>query len=85
MVCQLRILVTGGAGFIGSHVVDRLVNEGFRVRVVDNLSSGRLANIERHIDSSTIELVVGDLKDPEVALRVVDGVDTVFHYAATGG
>jgi len=54
----------------------------FRVRVVDNLSSGRLANIERHIDSSTIELVVGDLKDPEVALRVVDGVDTVFHYAA---
>lgn len=57
----------------------------FRVRVVDNLSSGRLANIKRHIDSSTIELVVGDLKDPEVALRVVDGVDTVFHYAATGG
>jgi UDP-glucose 4-epimerase len=78
----LRVLVTGGAGFIGSHVVDRLVNEGFRVRVVDNLSSGRLANIKRHIESSAIELVVGDLKDPEVALRVVDGVDTVFHYAA---
>lgn len=78
----MRILVTGGAGFIGSHVVDRLVNEGFRVRVVDNLSSGRLANIKRHIESSAIELVVGDLKDPEVALRVVDGVDTVFHYAA---
>jgi UDP-glucose 4-epimerase len=78
----LRVLVTGGAGFIGSHVVDRLVNEGFRVRVVDNLSSGRLVNIKRHVDSSAIELVVGDLKDPEVALRVVDGVDTVFHYAA---
>jgi len=78
----LRVLVTGGAGFIGSHVVDRLVNEGFWVRVVDNLSSGRLINIKRHIDSSAIELVVGDLKDPEVALRVVDGVDTVFHYAA---
>lgn len=78
----MRILVTGGAGFIGSHVVDRLVNEGFRVRVVDNLSSGSLANIKRHIDSSAIELVIGDLKDPEVALRVVDGVDTVFHYAA---
>ena len=57
----------------------------FRVRVVDNLSSGRLVNIKRHIDSSAIELVVGDLKDPEVALRVVDGVDTVFHNAATGG
>jgi len=78
----LRVLVTGGAGFIGSHVVDRLVNEGFRVRVVDNLSSGRLVNIKRHIESNAIELVVGDLKDPEVALRVVDGVDTVFHYAA---
>ncbi|MCC6053997.1 MAG: NAD-dependent epimerase/dehydratase family protein [Thermosphaera sp.] len=78
----MRVLVTGGAGFIGSHVVDRLVNEGFWVRVVDNLSSGRLINIKRHIDSSAIELVVGDLKDPEVALRVVDGVDTVFHYAA---
>jgi UDP-glucose 4-epimerase len=78
----LRVLVTGGAGFIGSHVVDRLVNEGFWVRVIDNLSSGRLVNIKRHIDSSAIELVVGDLKDPEVALRVVDGVDTVFHYAA---
>ena len=78
----MRVLVTGGAGFIGSHVVDRLVNEGFWVRVVDDLSSGRLVNIKRHIDSSAIELVVGDLKDPEVALRVVDGVDTVFHYAA---
>jgi len=57
----------------------------FRVRVVDNLSSGRLANIKRHVDSSAIELVVGDLKDPEVALRVINGVDTVIHYAATGG
>jgi UDP-glucose 4-epimerase len=46
------------------------------------LGSGRLVNIKRHIDSSAIELFVGDLKDPEVALRVVDGVDAVFHYAA---
>jgi UDP-glucose 4-epimerase len=46
------------------------------------LSSDRLVDIKRHIDSSAIEFVVGDLKDPEVALRVVDGVDTVFHYAA---
>ena len=76
------ILVTGGAGFIGSHKVDRLVGEGFRVRVVDNLSSGRRENIRRHLDSGSVELIVGDLKDPGVALKAVEGVATVFHFAA---
>jgi UDP-glucose 4-epimerase len=76
------ILVTGGAGFIGSHLVDRLVGDGFRVRVVDNLSSGRRENIRRHLDSGSVEFVVGDLKDPEVALKAVEGVSTVFHFAA---
>ena len=57
----MRVLVTGGAGFIGSHLVDRLVGEGYRVRVVDNLSSGRVENLRRHIDSNAVELVVGDL------------------------
>ncbi|AFK50598.1 NAD-dependent epimerase/dehydratase [Thermogladius calderae 1633] len=76
------ILVTGGAGFIGSHLVDRLVLEGFRVRVVDNLSSGRLENLERHKGGSSVEIVVGDLKDPGVALKAVEGVETVFHFAA---
>jgi UDP-glucose 4-epimerase len=76
------ILVTGGAGFIGSHLVDRLVGEGFRVRVVDNLSSGRRENIRRHLDSGSVELIVGDLKDPGVALKAVEGVGTVFHFAA---
>jgi len=76
------MLVTGGAGFIGSHLVDRLVSEGYAVRVVDNLSSGRLENLRRHIESKNIELVLGDLKDPEVALRAVEGVEVVFHFAA---
>jgi UDP-glucose 4-epimerase len=78
----LRVLVTGGAGFIGSHLVDRLVVEGYRVRVVDNLSSGRLENIGAHLRSNSVELMVGDLKDPEVDLKAVDGVSVVFHIAA---
>ncbi|WP_434730825.1 NAD-dependent epimerase/dehydratase family protein [Thermogladius sp. KZ2Tp1] len=76
------VLVTGGAGFIGSHLVDRLVLEGYRVRVVDNLSSGRLENLERHRGSSSVEVVVGDLKDPGTALKAVEGVEAVFHFAA---
>jgi UDP-glucose 4-epimerase len=78
----MKVLVTGGAGFIGSHLVDRLVSEGYRVRVVDNLSSGRVENLRRHIDSNTIELVIGDLKDPHTALRSVENADVVFHFAA---
>jgi UDP-glucose 4-epimerase len=78
----MRVLVTGGAGFIGSHIVDRLVRDGYRVRVVDNLSSGRVENIKHHLDANSVELIVGDLKDPQVALRAVEGVDVVFHFAA---
>jgi len=78
----MKALVTGGAGFIGSHLVDRLVKEGYRVRVVDNLSSGRLENIKHHIDAGTIEFILGDLKDPQTALKAVEGVNVVFHFAA---
>jgi UDP-glucose 4-epimerase len=78
----MHILVTGGAGFIGSHLVNRLVRDGYRVRVVDNLSSGRLENIKHHLESNSVELIIGDLKDPQIALRAVEGVDTVFHFAA---
>jgi UDP-glucose 4-epimerase len=77
-----RILVTGGAGFIGSHVVDRLVEEGYAVRVIDNLSSGRLENLAQHRGNPQVEVMAGDLKRPEDALRAVEGVEAVFHYAA---
>jgi len=78
----MKILVTGGAGFIGSHIVDRLVIDGYRVRVVDNLSSGRLENLKHWLNSKGVELLVGDLREPEVALRAIDGVNVVFHFAA---
>jgi len=77
-----RILVTGGAGFIGSHLVDDLMNRGFHVRVVDNLSNSSLKNLERWMNSSEFELVKGDLKDPATINKCVDKVETVFHLAA---
>ncbi|MEM3806108.1 MAG: SDR family NAD(P)-dependent oxidoreductase, partial [Desulfurococcus sp.] len=77
-----KALVTGGAGFIGSHLVDRLVSNGWYVKVVDNFSSGRPENIEHHRSSLKVEVLKGDLKDPQVAEDSVKGADVVFHYAA---
>jgi UDP-glucose 4-epimerase len=74
--------VTGGAGFIGSHLVDRLVTEGFDVVVLDNLSSGSLDNIKSHIEAGSIVFVNGDLKERHVVEDVVQGIDVVFHFAA---
>lgn len=72
-------LVTGGAGFIGSHLAEELVRRGHVVRIVDNLSSGRLQNLE-HI--SPVEFLEGDLADLAVARRAADGMDFVLHQAA---
>jgi len=77
-----KALVTGGAGFIGSHLVDRLISKGWYVRVVDNFSSGRLENVEHHRSNLRVEVLKGDLKDSRVAEESVKGVDVVFHYAA---
>jgi nucleoside-diphosphate-sugar epimerase len=72
-------LVTGGAGFIGSHLVEELVRRGERVRVVDNLSTGHRRNLD-HVGA--IEFVEGDLAEIEVARRAVAGMDYVLHQAA---
>lgn len=80
-----RVLVTGGASFIGSHLVDALVERYARVRVVDNLSSGRLENILAHIDAGKVEFLEGDLLDCEVAGKSVEDIQTVFHLAADHG
>jgi UDP-glucose 4-epimerase len=73
-------LVTGGAGFIGSHIVEALVRRGDRVRVIDNLSTGFLANLEPFLGA--IEFVEADLLDQEAVRQAVQGVDCVFHQAA---
>jgi len=79
----LRVLVTGGASFIGSHLVERLLKEGASVRVADNLSSGRLNNLDAVI--SHIEFMEGDLLEPAFARSTSRGCDVVFHLAADHG
>jgi UDP-glucose 4-epimerase len=74
------VLVTGGAGFIGSHLVEGLLAEGCRVRVVDNLATGHRTNLA-HLEGR-YEWLEGDVGDFEVCRRSVEGVDTVFHEAA---
>jgi nucleoside-diphosphate-sugar epimerase len=73
-------LVTGGAGFIGSHLVDRLLAEGWRVRLLDDFSSGREANVA-HLNGHT-ELLRGDLRDRTLLGRALAGVEVVFHQGA---
>jgi nucleoside-diphosphate-sugar epimerase len=75
----MKILVTGGAGFIGSHLVERLLQENYEVRVLDNFSTGRRENI---LDFPDVEIVEGDLQSYERAHTAVRGCEVVFHQAA---
>lgn len=78
---ERRVLVTGGAGFIGSHLVDALAARGDRVLVVDNLSVGSRANLQQHQGGDRVELHVADVLDGDRMTRLLDGVDVVFHLA----
>jgi nucleoside-diphosphate-sugar epimerase len=82
---QRRVLVTGGASFIGSHLVDALLARGARVRIADNLSSGRKENLATHLAAGRVELVEADLTASGVAAAAVRGMHTVFHLAADHG
>lgn len=73
-------LVTGGAGFIGSHIVERLIQDGHRVRVLDNLSTGKLDNLKAV--SNRLEFIHGDAASSETTISAVQGIDGIFHLAA---
>lgn len=78
----MNILVTGGAGFIGSHLVDRLVDKGHRVRVLDNLFRGKRENIARHLKDKTVEFYDNDIRFYDRIAPLFDDVEVVFHLAA---
>jgi UDP-glucose 4-epimerase len=79
-----RAVVTGGAGFIGSHMVDLLLAEGFEVRVVDNLATGRLQNLARHRADPRLTVEQVDMCDLAPTASLFDGVDVVFHFGGIG-
>ncbi|MCD6188784.1 MAG: NAD-dependent epimerase/dehydratase family protein [Thermococcus sp.] len=78
----MKVLVTGGAGFIGSHLVDKLMEGGHEVKVLDNLSAGSLENIKGWLDNERFEFIKGDMRNLEVVKEAVKGVEAVFHLAA---
>src|SRR5262245_32930296 len=75
-----KYLVTGGAGFIGSHLTERLVKDGESVRVFDNFSSGKRTNLQGFGDR--VEIVEGDLRNPDACRRACQGVEIIFHEGA---
>ncbi|KXA94355.1 hypothetical protein AKJ37_07685 [candidate division MSBL1 archaeon SCGC-AAA259I09] len=78
----MKILVTGGAGFIGSHLVDQLLSEGHEVKVLDNLHSGNVDNLKQHREDPSFRFIKGDIRDDSDVRKAVKGVEAVFHEAA---
>lgn len=77
----MNIIVTGGAGFIGSNIVKLLVKNGHMVKVIDNLATG----YKQNLDGLGVELLIGDVKDPEFLTKALNGCDCVYHLAASVG
>jgi dTDP-L-rhamnose 4-epimerase len=84
---SMRVLITGGAGFIGSHLADELVQRGHKVRALDSLIPQVHGAERRRPDylARDVELIEGDVRDPAVVKRAVHGVDAVYHFAARVG
>ncbi len=81
----MRVLVTGGAGFIGSHLTERLLKDGYEVTAIDNLITGSLKNIENYREHSGFEFVKGDIRTVELMEPLVEHCDMIFHLAAAVG
>jgi len=78
----MKAIVTGGAGFIGSHLVDRLVSDGNEVTVVDNLFRGKIENIIKHVESKSIKFYKSDIREYDILKELMKGSEIVFHLAA---
>src|SRR5690606_20645291 len=78
------ILITGGAGFIGSNLTEYFLHKGYTVRCLDNFSTGHRHNIESFLENDRYSLIEGDIRDIDVCMRATDGVDYVLHQAALG-
>src|SRR4051812_22635633 len=82
-----RVLITGGAGFFGSHLSDEILARGYRVRALDNLAPqvhGENARRPDYLDPD-VELMIGDVRDPDSVRRALKGIDAVYHFAAVVG
>lgn len=77
-------LVTGGAGFIGSNLCEAILNKGCRVRCLDDLSTGKQANVDMFLDNPNYEFIKGDIKDLDICMKACEGVDYVLNQAAWG-
>ncbi|MBR6780147.1 MAG: NAD-dependent epimerase/dehydratase family protein, partial [Clostridia bacterium] len=77
-------LVTGGAGFIGSNLCEAILNMGYRVRCLDDLSTGFQSNVDLFVKNENYTFIKGDIKDYDTCLRACEGVDYVLHQAAWG-
>ena len=77
-------LITGGAGFIGSNLCEALLNKGYKVRCLDNLSTGKLINVEAFLNNSNFVFIKGDIRDIDTCMKACEGVDYVLHQAAWG-
>ena len=77
-----KALVTGGLGFIGSHLVDRLIEDGWGVVVLDNMLTGRRSNLDQHAGSPRLKVIEGDIRNKASVSKAMKGTDAVFHLAA---
>ena len=80
----MKVLVSGGAGFIGSNLCERLVREDYEVICLDNFITGKRENIKGLFDKENFSLIEGDIRDYETCLKATNGIDIVLHEAALG-